>query len=119
MVPWILISIVILLLILGVIVFLVTKKKKHKPDYYALFIMGLIWLPLGIPLDNYAFTVMGLLFMIIGLANKDKWKTNRRDWKTMDKNERKLMTIAIIVLGLLALAGLTVFYLAQKGILNI
>ena len=45
---WIMITVAVLLVVLGVVAFLMTRKKKTLPDYYALFIMGVVWLPLGI-----------------------------------------------------------------------
>lgn len=115
-IPWILIALV-LLLALCIVAVVVTRKYKRPPDYYALFIMGLIWLPLGIPLDNYFFSVMGLVLMIIGLANKDKWKKNRVDWSKMKKGERNLMLGVIILMLLLLVLGVAVFFLINKGVL--
>ncbi|MBN2421840.1 hypothetical protein JXB41_01320 [Candidatus Woesearchaeota archaeon] len=114
---WILISIAVLLVLLLVVFLAVKRGKKHRPDYYAFFIMGICWLPLGIPLNNYALSVMGLVFMIIGLVNKDKWKTNHRSWDKLDKQEKRLRSIILVILGLLVVAGFVVFFLFEKGIL--
>jgi formate hydrogenlyase subunit 3/multisubunit Na+/H+ antiporter MnhD subunit len=79
MIPWILIIIAILIITLA-IVFIATikNKKKHEPDYYTFFVMGLIFLPLGIigmMRDNYSvFFILGLVFIAVGLVNKDKWR---------------------------------------------
>lgn len=117
-IPWILISVGVLIILLGIVAILVAKsrKGKHKPDYYTFFIMGIIWLPFGIATKNYAFFVMGLIFMIIGLVNKDKWKENHRSLKNMNKDERRIMVAMMIILGILVLAGLVVFFLINKGI---
>ena len=117
-IPWILISVGVLIIFLGVVAILVAKSKKgkHKPDYYTFFIMGIIWLPTGIVINNYAFSVMGLIFMIIGLVNKDKWKKNHRSLKDMNKDERKIMIMMIIILGILVLVGLAAFFLVNRGI---
>jgi prepilin signal peptidase PulO-like enzyme (type II secretory pathway) len=117
--PWIMISILIALVLFGVLAaaLVLTRKKKHKPDYYAFFIMGLIWAPAGIAIGNMALSAMGFIFMIIGLVNKDKWKKNRRQWSKMDKDERMLFLIVIALLAFLALAGLVIFFLVWKGII--
>ena len=91
-------------------------KKKHAPDYKAFFIMGIVWLPFGIIMGNHALTAMGIIFMIVGLVNKKKWK-EQRTWKDMNKREKKLMTVSIIILGLLFLMGVVAFFLFEKGLL--
>jgi len=115
--PWILISVLVLLILIGVVVFLVRRKNKTPPDYYAFFVMGIIWTPFGIATGNYAFFVIGLVFMITGLVHKKKWKQNRRDWSKLDKSERNLMMAIMIGLGLMVLAGLVFFLLAEKGLI--
>ena len=117
--PWILISVLVFLalVVIGVIVLLIKRKKKIPPDYYALFVIGLVWMPLGIALQNHTLTIMGLVFMVAGLVNKDKWKKNRRSWAKMDKDERMLMFVIVIILVLLALAAVVMFFLSEKGII--
>ncbi len=113
--PWIIISILILLILFGVLFLLLIKRKKRPADYYTIFVMGMIWLPIGIPLKNYALSAMGMIFMIIGLLNKDKWKENHRTLKDMDKDERKLMTIVIAILLVFLILGVVFLFLANKG----
>jgi len=86
-----------LLIIIGLssafIVLKVMKSGKYKEqNYYAFFIIGMIWLPtgliymiatitlsdqipllLGIPLFS-----MGLIFLIISSANRDKWVNDQK-----------------------------------------
>ena len=87
---WILISalIVAALVVIGLILTLVVFKKKKEgkivePNYQVFFILGILWIPIGIvfmiEIDNPAFigiTGMGLIYMTIGLANRDKWEKN-------------------------------------------
>jgi uncharacterized membrane protein len=117
MVAWILIAIIILLIIFGIIAILATKKGKKKPtDYYSLFVMGIIWLPLGIVfmINDYSlgniFFILGLVYMIMGLAHKKEWKKNRQP------NLIKDIWLRWIVAGLLALliAVGIVFYLRYR-----
>ncbi|MCF7910449.1 hypothetical protein K9L16_02130 [Candidatus Pacearchaeota archaeon] len=115
----ILISIFILLILFGILAIFLTRGKKHKTDYYSLFIMGIIWIGAGIPLginsNNWALFAMGIIFMIAGLANKDKWKQNHKTWKNLNSKEKKQKIILMIILGAFVLigvvAGLFVFYL--------
>ena len=46
---WLIISIVGVILIVLAIVFLVLRRKEHRePDYRAFFILGLVWMFVGI-----------------------------------------------------------------------
>ena len=118
---WILISVAVLVIILAVLAALALKSrgKEHKPDYYTFFIMGIVWSGAGIPLatttGNYGFFAIGLVFLAIGLANRDKWETNRKTWRDMENTERKIMTWVMVIMGLLVLVGLVFFFLLEKG----
>jgi len=113
---WILVAILVGIIILGVLAVFVVKNKgkKHEPDYYTFFIMGLIWVAFGIVFrDMSFFFIMGLAFMAIGLVNKDKWKKNHRTWKDKDSLEKKLFLIVMIILLVLVLAGLVAFLIVS------
>ena len=78
-------------IILALLIFLVFRyvQKKNNPnlkaqdmDYKTFFILGACFLPAGIAMSlssgeiSYnALTVLGFIYMILGIANKDKWKT--------------------------------------------
>ena len=115
--PWILISIAILLVLFLILAIILKKGIKRPPDYYTFFIMGIIWLVLGIPLKNYTLSIMGIIFALVGLANKGKWKKNRQRWETLSPEEKKWRIAILIILGLLVLAGLIAFLLVEKGII--
>jgi hypothetical protein len=107
--PLISIFIVALITILG---FLFIKRlKKHskpfQPDYYSLFIIGIIWLPAGVAADNTALSILGLAFIAIGLKNRKQWK--RTSWKDLSPEAKRFKLIITGVLGLLVLAGLIVY----------
>lgn len=121
-IPWILISIAVIIILLGIFVIFAIKSKKIKqrePDYYTFFIMGIIWTIFGAVFfeDLFFFLAIGLTFLIIGLMNKDKWNKNRVRWKDLSKFEKKFKIWMMITLGLLALLGLIVFFLIEKGII--
>ena len=106
------ISIAILLIILGLIAVLITfkSKRKHEPDYYNFFIIGIIWTAFGIIFKEMSFFfIIGLVFLALGLVNKDKWKKNRKTWNKLTKSERKVRIWVITILGLLCLVGLVLF----------
>ena len=108
-------GILALLLILAGVAIYLKKKYKTPTDYYSLFIMGIIWIPLGIPLKNYALSGMGLVFMIIGLVNKKKWNKKKRTWKDLSKEEKKVQKIILIMLSVFLLIGIIAFFLLQRA----
>ncbi|MFH1452073.1 MAG: hypothetical protein ABIF88_02790 [archaeon] len=112
--PWILIAIATLIILLGII-FLFTYKirgrKKAPTDYYTFFILGIIWVVIGIPYQNYTLSAMGFIFMIIGATHKKDWKKNHEanKWENLSKEERKLRFWIIVSLGILVFVGLAAF----------
>jgi drug/metabolite transporter (DMT)-like permease len=117
MIPYVLIStigVLILLIIfaIGMLFNYKKKGKKHEPDYYTMYILGITWTPLGIifatTMNNPAFLGMGIVFLIAGLANKDKWK---KQPAKLDPKKQKLL-IGMLALGVLTLAlGVAVYFL--------
>jgi hypothetical protein len=73
------IIIVLIILIALLFVFLIVRSRsadpdrKHVPNYRALFILGITWIPIGIGTENPGLWTIGLVFMTIGLVNKAKW----------------------------------------------
>lgn len=112
MIPWILIAVAVLIILLAVVAILIRKKHKSPPDYYSFFVMGIIWLPIGIAAGNSALWMMGLAFMAVGLVHKDEWKKNHRPWNKLDKGEQKLRLVVIIALGVLVFLAALAFFLA-------
>ena len=63
--------------------FVVKNKNENKfeePDYKVFFILGICFLPMGVPIfiatknpGLLGFSVLGIAYLIIGLKNKDKW----------------------------------------------
>jgi len=84
------------LLIALLIVFLL-GKKKFKPDYRTLFMLGIIWFPLGMILDNFFFFILGMAYVVIGLANKDKWREAKPP-----RGKQKMIVVGLLVATLLA-----------------
>ena len=107
---WMIIIVLGLLIAMGIFFSIkYMKKGKHKPDYYSFFMIGIIWIGVGIPLDNVALWTLGIVFFLVGILNREKWKTNRAKWKDLDKKEKKLRIWIMYVLGSLVLLGLVVF----------
>ncbi len=68
---------IIAVLVVALLVVALWQRRKNlgkRPEYKTFFILGIVWLIMGITTDNSAFTILGLIFVIAGATNKDKWK---------------------------------------------
>ncbi|MFH1836167.1 MAG: hypothetical protein ABH851_08265 [Methanobacteriota archaeon] len=67
---------IIAVLVVALLVVALWQRRKNpgrRPEYKMFFILGIVWLLMGIATDNSAFTILGLIFVIAGATNKDKW----------------------------------------------
>lgn len=103
------ISILIAIILLGFLMVFLIKKEKRPTDYYNLFLVGMIWVVIGIPMKNYAIGIIGLVFLIVGLINKDKWKTNHKTWNDLTARERRITWFVTAILAVLVILGLITF----------
>lgn len=102
---------------LAVAIILQRKNIKRSPDYYNLFMIGLMWIVLGIPFafdGSYVFIAFGAVFAGIGILNKSKWKENRRKWSDLPPKEKSIKKIVMIFLGALIIAGFVAYMLGAK-----
>ena len=111
--PWLIIGISLLLILFAVLYIHMRKINKRPTDYYNFFIIGIIWIPIGILFNNHILWMLGLVFLIAGLANKDKWEKNRVRWDDLTDEEKKFRKIVISVLTLTLLIGVVAFYLLR------
>ena len=77
--PYLVFTVVIALLLVALLIYVVTRKRggSMEPDYRTLFILGIIWLPVGLATDSSVFFVLGITFMAVGLAYKSKWREHQ------------------------------------------
>jgi membrane-bound ClpP family serine protease len=108
--PWIIIGITALILLFLII--FIFRRNKRPADYYAFFLIGIIWIIIGIPTKNYFFSLVGVAFAVIGLANRDKWKKNRRIWGSATKRQRIVKIFIIIILVLVM--GILILFSFEK-----
>lgn len=108
------ISILVALILLGLVFFLIQKRKRseHRHNYKAFFILGIIWIPTGVATKNYVFSIVGLTLLIIGLVNKDKW-TDENKWSDLSPKEKKIKLSLIILLTVILIIGI-IAYLFTK-----
>ena len=101
------IGLLIVGLLIGMIVFYKNRKEGVEPDYRMFFIMGVIFLPLGIGSKNYAFFIMSMVFIAIGLLNRSKWKDAPK-WSELPDRQRRLKLILVGGITFLLLIGIGV-----------
>ncbi len=109
---------IIVAIALGLVVFMIRsaskdEKTKRVPNYRALFILGVTWLPVGIATDNAGLWGMGAVFMIIGGLNKDKWGQETK-WADLSPGAKKTKLIVLGGLTLVLLAAVLYFVFVKK-----
>lgn len=72
-------AVTVILVLTGAVIFVNRKRDLSTTDYRVFFVLGLVWLPMGIATDNPGLRGLGAAFLIVGLANRDKWQ----DWKKL------------------------------------
>ena len=106
---WIAVMIFVLAAIVGLALVLAWKYRTGKmeqkaTDYKAFFIMGLVWIIIGVAFTfmDYSmsfFLPMGVIFLVLGLANRDKWG---KEVPASPEYRKKL--IIRVAVGIVALA---------------
>lgn len=88
-------------LLLALLIVFLLGKKEFKPDFRTLFMLGIVWFPLGIILDNFLFFIIGMAYLVIGLANKEKWREAKPP-----RGTQKLVVLGLLI-GTLVVVFLT------------
>jgi hypothetical protein len=74
------------------------RGKKRAADYFSFFIVGIIWVALGIPIGNYPLTALGAAAVVISVAMRNRWRRNLHDWKA--GRRQKMLMVLMLVAGL-------------------
>ncbi|MFC1741997.1 hypothetical protein ACFL3V_05670 [Nanoarchaeota archaeon] len=121
MIPIIHIAIALLILIfLAAFIYLKTTMKTEPPtDYYSLFIIGIIWLGIGVFMmishgeQTNIFFILGIVFAAVGFSHRKTWKKNLKKWSQLSREEQKLKVFLAIALAIMVLAGIIVLLAKQ------
>ena len=115
---YIVLALLIGIAVLGIVFVVVTYARKGElkrdPDYRAFFILGIIFLPIGIATENTGLWGMGAVFMILGAVNRNKWKDTPK-FSQMEPERRRIKFIIIGLLTMVLLAGLLFYFLAKSS----
>jgi hypothetical protein len=87
---------------------------RRTPNYKALFLIGVTWLPIGLATENTALWSMGFIFLLLGLINKNKWGQETR-WSDLSPEIKRLKLIGISGLVLILTGSIIYFLLASGG----
>jgi len=117
MYPIIMCAIGVIVLAILILTIIISRKHQIKVNYRSYFIIGIVWLPVGLAVKNYALAVMGAAFLAAGLFNIRKWRKEPK-WSELPPQVRRLKLIIIIFLSVLLLAGIGFFILANNGFLK-
>ncbi len=104
-----------MIITLAALSIILSRGKKRKTDYYNWFLMGVIWLAIGIPFKIYVLIVMGIAFTLAGLVHYKEWDKSlrRKSWNKLSKNEKKMKTILLIILTIIMFSGIIVFMITS------
>jgi hypothetical protein len=111
---WLVVAVAVAVLFIAALFLVFKRSRPHAPDYRALFIIGVTWIPLGLATGNNIFTILGVALMALGLANKGKWKEQRK-WSDLDPKTKNLKIALLAILSLLLIAGLATYFLRASG----
>ena len=111
------VTIVIALILVIMLVAIVIKHRRGgtewQPNYRALFIIGITWLPIGIATGNPGLWGSGAVMMIAGLANRKKWVQPKR-WADLSAEDKRLKLMVIGGVLILLLLGILAYFI-QTG----
>ncbi len=110
----VLVLIAAVLVVIGLLAFFVFKKSGCGVDYYSMFVIGLVWVPVGLVLKIPGLWILGAILLIVGLVNKKAWR-KRCMWVNLSTGDKWARIIIILALIILLAAGLYILF--SQGII--
>lgn len=87
-----------------------TNKDQIKQiNYRGLFAVGISFIPIGIATENFAFLALALVFLSIALANRKKWKKEKK-WSELTTKEKQVRIVILSLTSILLIAGIVTFF---------
>jgi hypothetical protein len=106
---------IFVLLTTGLFLF-IRRKSDNPPDYYSLFIVGLLWIAAGTPTKLYALSIIGAVLTIIGLRHRKEWKKNWQSSYYLNRSQKIWLISVIIFLTVVIFAGFIVILLNNSEV---
>lgn len=105
------IAIITVFLIVSLIFYKYRNKNVKKDikntliDYKTIFIMGIIWIPVGVVLKNWGLIGFGFVLLSFSMVNKSKWN-NDKDKEVKEISKLKIfISLSIGIIMLLVVYG--------------
>ena len=106
--------ILVLLIVLVVIAIVSQRRSKRPPDYRTLFIAGVMWLVIGIPVRNFVMAAVGLVLAVLGIAHRKEWKQASTNWSELTREEKRTKIFLIAGIGVVFLMAVILYLLARN-----
>lgn len=72
MIPWYLAAAIVPI---AIVAYVYAKSRvKLRMDYYNIFVIGIMWIALGLPSRNLPIVLLGALCTSTGIVNRQKWR---------------------------------------------
>jgi hypothetical protein len=113
----IILAVIIAIFVFGLLVIALLWRKnqpeKIEPNYRIFFIMGIIYIPVGIALNNIGIGALGFIFMVLGLVNRKKWGEDTT-WTDLTTDQKQFKVLIMVgLLGVLVLGALAFYIFSQ------
>ncbi len=80
-----------LVFLMGILMFILSRRKEKSPDYPLLFFVGVIWIFLGIYFQNFLVLILGIFLVFIALSVIKDWvkiiERRRKHWRNLTKKD--------------------------------
>jgi len=104
----------LVLVIVGLLIFHF-RKGRTPTDYYLLFLFGLVWTAISIPLSNYLLMIFGLSLATVSFRHRKEWSKNRTKWGRLSKRDRATSGIIMCLAFALLAAWIATYYLLNTA----
>lgn len=106
-------SAAIMLMIMGLLLIMISVSlgQPRPIDYRNLFVMGLVWMIIGFPLNNQALWALGIILTVVGLLNTKKWGQSAKIKLT--PQEQRAKTGVLIITTICLVAGMFIYFVTQ------
>jgi len=106
-------SVIILAILIGCFVafLFAIRNRSYGIGYYSLFLVGLIWMIAGIPMENYLLSIFGIIFFVLGLQHKEEWEAEKSSFATLSEKGKKDRLVLTGILALAIIASLIFYFI--------
>lgn len=96
---------------IGLLILLVIKRNNpnFEPDYRAIFIVGISWIPIGIVTKVYYLSAFAMFLIVVALLNREKWRVKTK-WSELDKKTKTFKLSVIALMFMLFILGIALVF---------